>query len=102
MVVSVRARLHAIKKRANLCRRLLHLRGLNSEASATSSTRLRSDMSPLICLIGLVIFVWSPAPTLSDDSLPCYDGTDLLPFVVNQITRGSRLIVYQGTAAPQV
>lgn len=59
-------------------------------------------MSSLLGLIGLVILVWSPAPTLSDDSLPCYDGTALLPFVTKQITRGSRLIVYQGTAAPQV
>jgi hypothetical protein len=63
---------------------------------------LRSEMGPVLVFIGLVIFCCSPAPALSDDSLPCHDGTALLPFVMNQISRGSRLIVYQGTAAPQV
>jgi hypothetical protein len=31
-----------------------------------------------------------------------YDGTALLPFVTNQITRGCRFIVLQVTAAPQL
>ena len=40
--------------------------------------------------------------TRGEDSHACADASKLLPFVAKQIKQGMRLIVFQGTAVPQV
>jgi hypothetical protein len=59
-------------------------------------------MSSLPAYIVVVLSISCLALALADETLPCSDGSSLLPFVTKQLLPGSSLIVFQGTAAPQV
>ncbi len=49
----------------------------------------------LLAVSGLVL-------VRGDGPEPCADASALLPFVTKQVKQGMSLVVFQGTAAPQV
>jgi hypothetical protein len=53
-------------------------------------------------LLHYLLAVALPVFALGDDVQLCPDATLLLPFVTSQIKQGMNLIVFQGTAVPQV
>ncbi len=59
---------------------------------------MRSSLGCCIYLLAVAL----PVFALGDDVQLCPDATLLLPFVTSQIKQGMNLIVFQGTAVPQV
>ena len=59
-------------------------------------------MRCLVVLLFLALAASCSILALADDAQTCAEATRLLPFVTQQLTRGFSLIVFQGTAAPQV
>jgi hypothetical protein len=56
---------------------------------------MRSSLGCYFCILAVVF-------ALGDDSNFCPDATLLLPFVSSQIEQGMSLVIFQGTAVPQV
>ena len=59
---------------------------------------MRTSLGCCIYLLAIAL----PVFALGDDVQLCPDATLLLPFVTSQIKQGMTLIVFQGTAVPQV